>query len=113
MHNREDFRSWAFHRAVAHKVRDNPALLAIAYENLDRWETFPGSVHSRPLFTKWRTLLDGPIETLLERMVEDSDTMQQLRSASPFAGILSDRERLEIIEQTRNNTAPWPWVCEK
>ena len=113
MHNREDYRSWAFHRAIAQKVRDNPALLAVAYENLDQWETFPGSVHSRPLFAKWRSLLGGPLETLLDRMVEDSDTMQQLRSASPFAGILSDRERWEIVEQTRHSTAPWPWVCEK
>ena len=37
-HQRIDRRSLAMHRAIAGKLRADPSLLAIAHENLDRWQ---------------------------------------------------------------------------
>jgi hypothetical protein len=36
-HQRIDQRSLALHRAIAEKLRANPALIEIARDNLDRW----------------------------------------------------------------------------
>lgn len=98
-----DLRSLEFHNAVALKLKENTRLLTIAIENMDRWERLGYSVQSKPLREKWKKLINGPLEALIERMVEDSEEMQELRSASPFAGILSDEERMEVIRKTSRN----------
>lgn len=99
--NHADRRSLAFHEAIAKKVSENPALVNEALTNIRRWKSLPGGRHSWPLWEAWGDLLHGPLEVLLRAMVEESDRMQQLRSATPFAGILSDAERAEVIKKTR------------
>ena len=97
-----DLRSLAFHRAVAAKLRENPALVEEALGTIDRWKRLGLARSSWVLLDKWRVMLCGPLEELLAKMEEDSDTMQQLRQASPFAGMLTNEERRAIIEQTRS-----------
>lgn len=100
-YRQQDLRSIAFHRAIADKLRENPALISVAFDNIDRWTRLGYGRSGWPLYDKWKTLLNGPFETLLEKLTEDSDSMQQLRQATPFAGILTNSERATIIEQTR------------
>jgi len=96
-HRRIDQRSLALHRAIADKLRADPSLLAIAYDNLDRWSAANG--RSRPYWDAWRELLKRPLEELLALMVEDSEKMTAMRQSNPFAGILTPRERWSIYDQ--------------
>ena len=62
-HQRIDERSLAMHPAIAEKLRAEPGLLAIARENLDRWQDQAG--RSRPYLEEWRRILDFPLQDLL------------------------------------------------
>ncbi len=93
-HGRIDQRSLALHRAIADKLRADPALIEVARENLDRWSR--ENSRSQPYWDAWRELLSRPLEDLLGSMVEESERMTALRQATPFAGILSPAERWTI-----------------
>ena len=100
-YRQQDLRSLAFHRAIAEKLRENPGLVSVAFDNIARWTRLGYGRSGWALYDRWKELLNGPFEILLEKLTEDSDSMQQLRQATPFAGILTNSERSEIIEQTR------------
>ena len=93
-HRRLDLRSLALHRMVADKLAANPALLEIAQCNLIRWrEHMQGT-----WLDEWDAYLNGPFDQLLAFLREDSETATRLRQSSPFAGILTEQERLAIYE---------------
>ena len=96
-HQRLDARSLAMHRAIAVKLRQDPTLLAIAHDNLDRWSVSSGG--SQPYFDAWRELLELPLVDLLERILEESERMTAMRQTNPFAGILTPTERWAIYDQ--------------
>ncbi|WP_432262833.1 hypothetical protein [Cupriavidus sp. TMH.W2] len=93
-HRRLDLRSLALHRMVADKLAANPALLEVAQCNLIRWRE-----HMRGTWLdEWDAYLNGPFDQLLAFLREDSETATRLRQSSPFAGILTEQERLAIYE---------------
>ena len=96
-HQRIDQRSIALHRAIAAKLRANPELIAIALDNLDRWT--PTLPRSRPYFERWREILHRPLAEILELLTEESEQMNALRQATPFAGIREHAERWAIYER--------------
>jgi hypothetical protein len=96
-HQRLDRRSLALHRAIADKLAANPALIAIARENLERWSLSRG--RSQPYWDAWREILGHPLPYVLNLMVEESERMTAMRQATPFAGILEPKERWAIYEQ--------------
>ena len=96
-HERLDRRSLALHQAIAAKLRADPSLMAIAHDNLDRWSRQNG--RSQPYWDAWRELLALPLDQLLSQMAEESERMTALRQASPFAGILTPRERWAIYDR--------------
>src|SRR5206468_1754327 len=102
-HRRIDQRSLALHRAIADKLRANPALLEIARENLDRWSLANG--RSQPYWHAWREILNRPIKDVLELLVEDSERMTALRQATPFAGVLEPAERWAIYASFESSRA--------
>ncbi len=81
---------------IAAKLIAEPALLAIAHNNLQRWTTTAG--RSQPYLDAWRELLARPIVELAAWIQEDSEPMRAMRQTSPFAGVLSPRERWEIYD---------------
>jgi hypothetical protein len=95
-------RSLAFHRAIAAKLRAQPELMAIAFDNLDRWSK-PGN-RSQPYLDTWRTPLGRPREELLAMLEEDTPEMTELRQSSPFAGILEPKERWHIYDTFESGT---------
>lgn len=82
------------HRAIAAKLLATPGLVAIAHDNLKRWT----AGRSQPYMDAWGELLAKPIAELAARIQEDNEPMQAMRQTSPFAGILSPRERWEIYD---------------
>lgn len=98
-HRRNEQRSLWLHRAVADKLRRDPAVLARARERVEGWR-LDGSVHPRYV-EAWRRVLSLGPEEVAERLVDPGETMCALRQSSPFAGALDPRERWEILRQAR------------
>lgn len=82
-HSEIDARLLRLHRAVADRLRAEPALIEVARATLGRWRA---RGISPVAMGRWAALLDGPPEALLAALVEDSPAMRDLRQSSPFAG---------------------------
>jgi len=95
-HARVEARSLAMHRAIADKLRLHPELLAVAHDNLIRWSEQNG--HSEPYFDEWKGILDRPLDEVLALVVEDSERMRAMRQCTPFAGVLTPKERWRIYD---------------
>jgi hypothetical protein len=95
-HARVEARSLAMHRAIASKLRAQPELLAVAHDNIARWTAERG--RSQPYLDEWRRILARPIDEILALIEEDSETMRALRQCTPFAGVLTPRERWDIYD---------------
>jgi len=96
-HQRIDQRSLELHRAIAHKLRANPALLEIAHDSLERWSQTAG--RSQPYWDEWRKILARPLPEVLDLLEEESERMTALRQATPFAGVLEPAERWAIYSR--------------
>lgn len=91
-----DRRSLALHEAVAARIEARPELLDVARANVARWNArAPG-----PALMEWQRLLDQlSLPRLLALLRADDETAARLRQSSPFAGILTPQERLEILRR--------------
>ena len=54
---------------------------------------------------EWERLLDRPVDELLEALTSRSERGCELRQNSPFAGVLTQRERGRILENFRSQVA--------
>ena len=87
------------HEAIAAKLRDKPSLLSVAESNLERWAAREGGL--QPAQEEWLCLLESSsIEQSVELLVDPGERAMRLRQSSPFGGILSERERQEIMRRT-------------
>jgi hypothetical protein len=103
-HQRIDRRSLALHRAIAEKLREDPALIAIAVDNIERRTRAGG--RSQPYWDAWREILMRPLPEILNLLVEGGERMTALRQATPFAGVLEPAERWAIYERFNLEPAP-------
>ena len=88
-HRLAELRSLAYHRAVAARLGANVRAKASAF--IDR--ELAKSSRSAPYLEAWRSLLAGPEQDLLQALTTDDEPSRALRSASPFAGVLTPKER--------------------
>lgn len=97
---REERRSLALHGAIAARLREDPEpVLAAARATLARMEARAG-VSSQPL-REWRVLLDRPLPALLPLLTDPDPWMRELRHVTPFAGVLTARERARVYREFR------------
>jgi hypothetical protein len=89
MHRRQELISIDLHALVAERL--TPEVLDHARSQLG----------SNPAGAEWEELLQLPTKELQARLVEDSPEMRRLRQSSPFAGVLSEQERLEVLARHR------------
>jgi hypothetical protein len=90
-----------YHLTVAERLREHPErIVSHARENLRRWMAENGMGGGERLtLEEWQGILNSSsIERLVEIITEESDEGQRLRSSSPFVGVLTPQERLEILE---------------
>jgi hypothetical protein len=93
-------RSLAMHAVIAQKIERDPELLRIPRRNLDRWRH--RWTHAPPAwFTQWKQILSGPWSSIAATITELSENATRLRQSSPFAGVLSHKERKRIYEAFR------------
>jgi hypothetical protein len=101
-HDRIERRSLALHRTIAAKLRQQPELLAIATENLNRWSASSGG--PQPYWDAWRDILRRPLEDVIALLEEDSPRMTELRQSTPFAGVLDPKERWRVYDTFESGT---------
>lgn len=97
----EDRRSLALHRAlVPHLLADPERVFAIARDNIARWTPNyrPGGSEVQYL-REWEALMDEGVDAVVEMLTSEGERACTLRPASPFAGVISQKERLEVLEQ--------------
>jgi hypothetical protein len=92
-------RSLELHRAVAQRLRADPALVERARRRVDAWLR-DGAV-ARPYAEAWRDVLSRPAGEVAAFLEDPGDRARQLRQASPFAGFLDPRTRWGILRRAR------------
>ena len=98
--SREDQRSLAYHRALAAKLRKEPKLV------LEKTKTTLKKMNSThpsasELFERWKQWLELPPEALISRILDPGVEAREMRQVTPFAGLLSAKERARILKQFR------------
>ena len=96
-HREIDLKSLALHRLVAQKVAVDPALFMKAQATLSRMHD-QGKVPLTYL-TTWSDIFAMGWQAAMAAATEDSERGQTLRTCSPFAGLLSEQERLAFLAQ--------------
>lgn len=88
---------WLSHAVAGHLVRDPERVVAHARRNVDKLLGSSARGSAKVWLHEWSQLLDGPIEGVLEALTSRSPRSRELRQNSPFAGILTERERHEVL----------------
>ena len=88
------------HCKIVQKITRNPSLLEKAKANLLRWSAKKNQPNPRYL-REWQEILDKPWPTIAEMMTSMSENATRLRSSSPFAGVLTEKEREQIYAAFR------------
>lgn len=94
-HQRLSRRSLDFHRLIADRVRKQPALLDIARANLAHWRC--AAPTRAGYLAEWENILAQGMQHALSVATEQSETADRLRQSTPFAGLISPRERWEFL----------------
>jgi hypothetical protein len=103
LHAAAEQRSLELHRAVAERLRADPALVERARDRVARWLR-DGTV-ARPYAEAWQTVLGRPLEELTGFLVDPGEEASRMRQTSPFAGVLAPRERWDILRRMRGSAA--------
>jgi hypothetical protein len=93
--------SLLMHRNIADRIEagDHEPLRKAA-ENLDKWRRLHGELGAAQ--TEWTAILTWPTARLLA-MLRDPDDQEaiRLRSTSPFAGVVDQKLRIELLREAR------------
>jgi len=95
-----DARSLAMHCLIARRIAANPKLLDVARRNLAAWRERCGESPPRPLL-EWERILREPWPRVAAVMTALDERSTALRQSSPFAGVLTAKERRRIYEAFR------------
>jgi len=95
---REERRSLALHRAIGLRLQEDPeGVIAQARRTLERMVARTGD--SSQALREWSVLLDRPLEALLPLLTDPSPWGRELRHVTPFAGVLSARQRADVYRE--------------
>ena len=116
-----DRRALKMMRLIVAKIDADPSLVQICVENMKRWKRQNDGYQPRCLDQWGELFASEPWERLRERLLEQSDEGQRLRTSHPFAGVLTQEERESVytfaFEQMRRDYEertgkPWPHSVE-
>jgi hypothetical protein len=94
-HGPQDYQSLLMHQAAVRMLESDLSLVDKLLSILADWDT-RASIRSGPLRKKWVEIIQEKNWSLA---VEESETGNELRQASPMACILPNSVRFEIIRQ--------------
>ncbi len=93
-HRTAERRARAYHAVVAQRLDE-----ATIDEARARIEQLTADGHLDPRYAdRWRELLARPRDEIARAIGADTQTARDLRQNSPFAGVLNEQERRQIIE---------------
>jgi excisionase family DNA binding protein len=96
--SRAQMESLWLHRAVAGRVvRNPPAVLAAAAINLRRLRRLHPEGRAWDWLDRWEATLDEGVEAVLDALTSSAEYAIELRTTSPFAGILPEAERRAVL----------------
>src|SRR5665213_724170 len=78
-------------------VRDPARVLELAHRNLAQLQAVHTRGEGARWLAQWDTILRGPIDLVLETLTSRTPRARELRQNSPFAGVLTETERAEIL----------------
>jgi excisionase family DNA binding protein len=94
----EELQTLWLHRAVAGKVVQNPpAILAAAAINLRRLRRLHPEGRAWEWLDRWEVVLEDGAEAVLDALTSSAEYAVDLRRMSPFAGILPEDERQNVV----------------
>jgi hypothetical protein len=99
-HRLIDERSLAFGRAIAARLAEDPSLVNHARANIARWMR-TASAGVKPDLAAWSAALDGPVEGVIGLLTADDERATRLRQSNPFAGVLCQQARSDILRRFR------------
>jgi hypothetical protein len=103
-HQLIDARSLAFGQQIATRVAIEPKLIAQARETVLHW-LVDCSSGSRSELEEWLSVLDGPVEQVIQLLTGLDERAIRLRQSNPFAGVLSAQERNQILKRFQQHDA--------
>lgn len=99
---REEALNLALHREIAKKLIDTPdEVRTVARRNIPKIRQNVSGAGPVGLVNEWEQLISGPVNVLLSAMLDESRHGSELRQNTPFAGVLSQDERLSVIRGSR------------
>lgn len=93
-----DARSLALHRLVVEKIQSDPLLFGQVKATLSKWRDIVDQ-RSQPYLIEWQTLIAWGMDECLKLAVEETEHADALRKSSPFAGVLTNDERLTVLRR--------------
>ena len=105
---REKQRSrWLNRLVVGELSRDPDRVLAIARDNIARWrEIHAGRLSILAAMDRWSEILDEGVESIVATLTGQSEEAEDLRQNSPFAGVLSQEQREQVLASFRSHWKP-------
>ena len=93
-HRLAEERSLAYHAVIAERLRGDPALLDRAQARVRAWlaRGEPTPFYGR----EWASVLEQSPTSIAAFLVDRGELACELRQSTPFAGVLSPRERWRI-----------------
>jgi excisionase family DNA binding protein len=98
--SREQERSLWLHRAVLGELAADPrGALRVAQDNIARWRNLhrPGGMAERWM-DRWGQLVQDGSDAVAEVLVSRTPEAVELRQNTPFAGVLSQQRRREVLD---------------
>ena len=77
----------------------------VAERNIERMRTSVRGSQAHGWLDEWQRLLAEPGPELIDAFLGEDEHSADLRQVSPFAGLLTQKERLAAIERARRNAA--------
>lgn len=99
---RDVTRRWLLHRAVAEKLRTAPpdGWREQAGENLRRARAAVHGTLAEQRLDRWKQLIDSDdVPAVVEVLLRLDEDGEEMRALSPFAGLLSDEERVRLLAE--------------
>jgi excisionase family DNA binding protein len=99
---RKDRVSLAIHYLVAKRLlTDEAGVRARALRNLDTMRRADKDRAAATYLSEWERLLESPLERLLATLTSVDHHARDLRNVTPFAGVIADAQRRELIQTIR------------
>lgn len=98
---------WMHRALLTHLLTRPEEVMGLARENIRRWS----SMH-RPdgrtveYLREWDSILARGLDATIDTLLSTSPRARELRQNSPFAGVLSQAERNQVLRTFREKRAP-------